>query len=363
MKICLCTRSDWKTRPGGDLVQARKTADELTKLGVDVHFAGVPDEIPKDCDFLHLFNLTRISDTLAFSDFAVSNRMPYALSPIWHSLEAMSKFYSMLYKWLPLFSVVLYLALKEPLYYRDNIKVLFRSVFNWKNSVRSVVNRAEILLPNSPAELECLYKDLGLSNKRHIVVPNGVADSHNRGGEDFKKLIIVVPGRIEPRKNQISIISAFLHSRASENGYRLHFLGKKSSSHSHYVKEFDSLIKDDPRLEYFGELSFDNVQNCFSESQVVVLASFFETTGLVILEGIMNGCQAVMTHCSYNDYYYGDSVHYCDPFSIDSISKAIDSAVFSPLDFDDDRFVFFRWENAARETLSAYNAVLSDGSK
>ena len=66
MKTLLCIRSDYLTSFAGDSRQLLETAAFLRRHGADVQICTAADSIKK-CDAVHLFNLTRITETYAFS--------------------------------------------------------------------------------------------------------------------------------------------------------------------------------------------------------------------------------------------------------------------------------------------------------
>jgi glycosyltransferase involved in cell wall biosynthesis len=108
-----------------------------------------------------------------------------------------------------------------------------------------------------------------------------------------------------------------------------------------------------------GHVPFEQAQRTYAAAELVVLASYFETTGLVGLEGLYQGARVVMTRRSYNDFYYGRRVTYCDPYDEGDIARALVAALREPVDPPEDGyFGRFSWPAAAAATRSAYEAAL-----
>jgi glycosyltransferase involved in cell wall biosynthesis len=64
---------------------------------------------------------------------------------------------------------------------------------------------------------------------------------------------------------------------------------------------------------------------------VHVLASWFETTGLVSLEAAMMDCNVVVTKKGDTVEYFSDMAYYCEPDDINSIRNAIEKAYNNPV--------------------------------
>jgi len=161
VRIALCLRADAKTNPGGDFVIVKKTAKALEQLGLSVEICC--GSKPTQADLIHIFNLTRLSNSLAVAKFAVAHGIPYVLTPIWHSLSDMKMFYGKQYGLERYFPIEKYIAAKELIYERFTLtKSTFSSAFFWKSSQQYVVNNAKTVLPNSPEEGVILRKDLDI---------------------------------------------------------------------------------------------------------------------------------------------------------------------------------------------------------
>lgn len=356
MRAALCIRADARTNPGGDWVQLEKTAAALERQGVtcDIHVGGVPGK----ADVVHAFNLTRLSNTLQVADWARTQGVPLLISPIWHSLDDMSRFYGALFHVPVAFPIAPYLAVKELVYERKRwTPYVLRALTRWRANVRATVAQAAMILPNSPEELATLQRDTGAQSANSLVVPNAVDLGLCMNDTVPRTRTIVCSGRIEPRKNTLEVVRAFLRS-ASLSDWRLLLLGQASERHPEYVAQVMRHV-DEQRVVWFDHVPFEQAQRIYAGSQVLILASHFETTGLVGLEGLYQGCQVIMTRRCYTEYYYADRVLYCDPYDSTDIQQTMEIAATRRVPRPDEAyFQHFSWENVGRLTRRAYDMVM-----
>jgi glycosyltransferase involved in cell wall biosynthesis len=358
MKVLMQIRKDVDTYPGGDFIQLLKTKEHLEKSGVSVDLSFSYQERLKSYDLVHLFNVTRITDTYLFFKNAKSQGKKIVLSPIYHSLKDMEDFYRYYYRF-PYLNIVMYLALKE-FYYplRGKTTLSLKSIFQYKQTVRTILTQSDILLPNSFLELETLEKELGVRN-RYQVVPNatevGTICFHS---EYHKENLILCIGRIEPRKNVLNVIRAFkkVITKLPEDT-ELIFIGTINESHKSYRKQFLKYVREDENnIKYIGSLSHQEVLTYLKRARLLVLASFFETTGLVGLEALACQANIVISERGYTKEYFRDNAEFCDPYSVDSIEKAIEKGFSkeAPERISKHFLDNYTWSNTATLTLSAY---------
>lgn len=351
-------RRDFITNPGGDCIQAEATARWLKiKYGVDVAFVTAERSIEEAFDLYHIFNLTRISNSFEVAEACVRSKMPYVLSPIWHSVDMMRKFYE---PSLP-FGIGLerYFGLRELFYerFRLNKSVISASV-SWKNAVDYVVMNSALVLPNSDDELRELEHYLNASIGKSMVVPNGldVPVSMKKKALDKSKCY-VCSGRVEPRKNTELVIRSFLASDAPAKGFCLIVLGAASKRHKGYFEKVMKYV-DGVVVKYIPAVSYEDALCIYREAYGMIHASHFETTGLVALEALSLGCKVVMTQATYKDPYFLDYVEYCDPAVMESIVNTINNTLSDPKSTPESaHFDSFSWERAADLTYQAYKMV------
>jgi glycosyltransferase involved in cell wall biosynthesis len=360
MKVLMIARATLYSHPGGDTVQITKTAEYLNKIkGVEVDVNMVGERIDfKKYDFLHLFNITRPSDIL--STIKESNLL-YVLSTIYINFsEAEANHYARHRRFFgKLFD-------KDQIGY---IKILARILkgqekltdykyilYGQRKSVKKVIMGAKLLLPNSISEYKRLQNNYSIKQK-YIVIPNAIdIDIFNKEIEsdkydDFTDTVICV-GQITPVKNQLNIIRGLNHSK-----YKVYIIGNPSSNANAYYNKCKNIAADN--IFFIPFLDQRVLANIYKKAKVHVLASWFETTGLVSLEAAFSGCNIVITDRGDQKEYFKNDAYYCEPNDPKSILSAVNKA------FEDNKnsslkeriYSNFTWKITANKTFEAYKEI------
>lgn len=213
---------------------------------------------------------------------------------------------------------------------------------------------ADLLLPNSAGEADSIRRDLGVTTPMAIV-PNGVdpARFDDRGVPFEDRDFVLCVGRIDPHKNQLALIRALRGA-----GKKLVIVGYDHPDHPDYVRACREA--GEGWVEFIGGRPQAELRDVFAAARVHVVASWFETTGLVSLEAALSGCSVVTTGRGHAAHYFGDRAFYCDPADAKSIRGAVEAAWEHPPGPDVRRHVLdnFTWDHVARATNDAYRRVL-----
>lgn len=378
MHILMQARSNLFTSPGGDTTQVKKTAEALEKLGVnvDINVKDRSETLYKKYDLVHLFNTTLATESFLSLQACRKLGLPAVISTIYNPPRDVWCFeqfndFGLSGKVTKLMSHInLSWKAKEihHLIKNGSISELIKTLFlPYKSMVQGLMEGADMLLPNSNMEKMEIISDFHIEEERFRIVPNAV--DVLEPVHDIKKMIIeypwlsdydrwiIVPGRIEPFKNQLAVIDAL-----DSVNVGVMFAGATSTTHKKYIKTFMDSISTKSKFHYLGLLDQGLLKSFFAIVDVVLLPSWSETTGLVGMEGAVNNCQLVLTSRGYTKEYYEDYSYYCSPDNNESISGAVVQALESPKDISpliNKIKESFTWECAARETLRAYKTVLS----
>ena len=360
MKVLFVTRSTIFSVPGGDTVQMENTALELKKHNVYVDIYDGKSKIDySQYDFLHFFNITRPAVIL---DQIRKSNLPFVLSPIYVEYD--------FYKELPGFSIMKTLAKvlgKDGIEYskiivkhllgKERVEYFPYFFLGQKRSIKRILKKSSVLLPNSQNEYNRLLGQYGIS-KPYKVVPNGVDLAKFILQPDIfrKKNSVLCAGLIEPRKNQLNLIKALNNTEFS-----LTIVGSPAPNHLDYLELCEKEAGANITI-ISKRLSQEELMLLYQESEVHVLASWFETTGLSSLEAAYMGCKLVVTKCGDTIDYFKDYVEYCKPDSIQLIYDAVVLASknnFSNIlktKIEEE----YNWNYAAKCTFEAYEMMDND---
>lgn len=375
MRVLMQNRVDAFENIGGDTIQMLKTKEELERLGVEVDISLELSPDLNGYDLVHLFNITRIHETWMQYKNAKSYNKKIVLSTIHHrksdieeyekkALMGKAKLIKKIFnneesiqKFKTLFYVIQSKGSFKPFFYQIKNGFL--------NQQKEVIEGVDIVLPNSNMELEAIINDFKFDKNKikYFITPNGVEINYANVSSEKNKFVdkfgienfVFCPGRIEPRKNQINIIKALCNS-----DMKVVFAGAINRKHKKYYKEFIKEVNRNDKFYYVGLLDREMMFEAYKVAKVGVLASWFETTGLIGLEAALGECNVVITEKGYTKEYYEDYVWYCNPSNIDSIKKAIIDAFNSEFrcELKDNIINKYSWSNAAIYTLKAYEKII-----
>lgn len=362
LNILFISRATLYTVKGGDTIQMLKTAEELRNLGLHVEIKLCNDKSIdyKKYDLVHYFNIIRPADILIHIQ---KSQLPFVISTIfveYTSYEDQASRENWKKKILNLFSPDT----------REYIKVIGRMIVNkesitslnylWlgqRRSIRYILKRASILLPNSKSECNRLFNTYKI-DKEYIVVNNAAdAQVFNYTPESIKhkdaKMIICV-GRIEGRKNQLNLIKAINNTE-----YELYIIGNPAPNHISYYLNCKEIASSN--IHFIEQVNQSELLSYYKIAKVHVLPSWFETTGLSSLEALFCGCNIVVTKYGDTTEYFDEKYcEFCDPSSVKSIKESIIKASKKDVstNYIEECINRYNWKKAAETTRSAYIKVL-----
>ncbi|GJB03938.1 glycosyltransferase family 4 protein [Aeromonas caviae] len=362
MKVIFASRDDCFYKKGGDTNQILLTKKYLEKKDVNIVVCENHSDMLEhlDADILHVFNIQTPSDIAPYVFLAKKHNIPVVLSPIywdlWHAV-IISKIKNL--------RIARFISNFKS-FYRLFASICHRGYLS-KQYVESrceIINNVDFILPNSDEELVFLCKDLNLNyldvKNKSTAVPNAieleVSDIGYNGDLNVKNYVLSV-GRIEPNKNQLSIVKAMMNTPEIP----IVFVGRKGDDIT-YADDVMSLSNLRGNVYFFDEVPHEKIQMFYKNAKVHVLASFRESPGLVTLEALGQGCRVVVSghdFCPVKYYKFEGNAYICNPYSIDSIRKNILSAIsdVTPFSIGKDYFLYYSYNTSAKITYDIYNAL------
>ncbi|MGZ3810206.1 MAG: glycosyltransferase family 4 protein [Mucilaginibacter sp.] len=357
MKVAFITRSTLFSVPGGDTVQVVQTAKHLDAIGITTDIKLSKDDIDySQYDLLHFFNLTRPADILYHSRKA---QKPFVVSTILCNYSEYDKHHrkgvGIIFGFLPPNSIEYLKTIARWLLGKDH---LASKDYVWKGQSRSIVEilkNAAMILPNSTSEYHRIIRTYPCQ-LRHAVIPNGVDQrlfQRNCTVEKDATLVLNV-ARLEGIKNQLNLIKALNNSR-----FRLLLIGSHAPNQKAYYDECRSIAASN--ITFIDHIPQHELVKYYEQAKVHVLPSWFETTGLSSIEAAAMGCNIVITDKGDAKEYFGNNAFYCDPGRPESILAAVEKASISQYNENMYEMILKRytWEQAAKETLKAYNQTIT----
>lgn len=360
MKILMVARSTLYSAPGGDTTQIEKTAEYLKKLGIDVIIKLSDEKIDYlQYDMFHFFNIIRPDDILPHIR---TSQKKFIVSTIFVDYSEYEKknrqgLLRLANKLLGGDNIEYIKSIARFVKNGEKIKSLFYVLHGHKRSIRYIAEKAAVLLPNSHSEYARFVKSYGIEKKYKKVVnaidPAIFAYSANPD-PTFTNHIICV-GRIEGRKNQLNLIKALIDTEL-----QLSLIGKPSPNHVGYYAACRAAAAGAKNIQFIEHVPHQQLPSIYKAAKVHVLPSWFETTGLSSLEAAAMGCNLVITDKGDTKEYFNDMAYYCAPDNVGSIRNAVLQAYHTPTNAKLQDFVLrqYTWNNAAAQTLEAYQSIL-----
>lgn len=323
-KVCINTYPTAFITPGGGEVQLRKTYEHLLKQGCQVELYNQWEPNLDRFDIVHYFSV--YGGSLDFCQKVKESGKKLVVSPvIW--LDDMKKY---------------------PV-----------------GEIQAILNLADLILPNSQAEAEMLNQKLGIPMEKFYIVYNAVEPDvfSNIDSDLFRnkyklgKYMLNV-ANIEPRKNQKTLIEA-----VREVDIPLVIIGHVRDED--YARECRELAREG-NVYFIEPLEHNSpmLLSAYAGAELFVLPSTLETPGLAALEAAAAGCKRLLlTDIGSAREYFGEKADYIeDIYNINKLRASIFYTLHKDVELCNSMIHMMRdklsWENAARQTFSAYKKVM-----
>jgi glycosyltransferase involved in cell wall biosynthesis len=349
MRVLFWLRSDAEKIPGGDVTYAGSIAPLLRRRGVKVTISSDQDINLSSYDTVHLFNIVNIEETLDQIHKAKTARKPVVIAPEYANL---SRFF-------------LHSHWKADVLRRITGEPIAGSIFSVKERLRGtatlkkrIFTESTRIVAKSQRERQELLRDFGVPVGKITVIPNGVSTKPGDAIRFFKKYqvkdFILSVGRIEPIKNQITLIRA-----TKDLDYPLVFIGTGAASQSEYERR----CRDESRTRdthFIPWLPREQLFDAYAGALAHVAPSFSETFSYTTAEALLSGTQAVVTKESPYREYFGGSVFPCDPYDVASVREAVTEAIRFPKKLSVTQRYLTRelsWQNVAKRLTEEYKRL------
>ncbi len=197
-----------------------------------------------------------------------------------------------------------------PLSYRLSRHVLFR------RSARA----ADLLLTVSDYSRQRIAHHYGIPAEDIHVTPNAVAEDFYATdidaarqfvrGKGIDKYVLYV-SRIEPRKNQMAVMRAFLALGLWQKGYHLVFVGRKTLHSPQMERYYANLSRQEKeKIIFVNQAPYQELKMWYCAAALFVYPALAEGFGIPPLEAGASGVPCVCSHrTAMGDYtFFGDNL-------------------------------------------------------
>lgn len=200
------------------------------------------------------------------------------------------------------------------------------------DEIRHQLATADRVITNSRLESDTLADVLGLPRDKFVDVSNAVDEIFLQPEEPaafrqefgIEQPFALCVANIEPRKNQLALALAMQR----HPDLLLVLAGEvRDSQYWHTVQRVGG-----DRLRFVGAIPHQSplLRSAYAACAVFVLPSQFETPGLAALEAAAQRARLAITSRGSTTEYFGSTVQYLSPDSVDSIAEAIAGALAAP---------------------------------
>ncbi|MEQ8505792.1 MAG: glycosyltransferase [Rhodospirillales bacterium] len=171
----------------------------------------------------------------------------------------------------------------------------------WQKSLISrVLSAADVRISVSPELRDLLVRQYGRRAEPVSVIPNILTPAFEKEAPAERspgaKPVFLCVARISAEKNQDGLIRAFAEAFPPQDdavsAHELHFIG---SGDGQALISLANTLGIGDRVKILGVLPPDEVRRRMAEAFAVVLASFVETFGVVVIEALSQGTPVIAT--------------------------------------------------------------------
>lgn len=340
MKVVLGTFSAVSLLGGGVEVQVRSLQRELKALGVDAElFDPWRRYSDTEVDLFHIFGANVGTYHLGRAISTLGKRL--VVSPVFYSRRSPA-------------GVARRLALARRLRRAGGV---------WTEHMfcKELCDMAQLVLPNTDAEMTMLNQAFGIDRARMLLLPNGT-DEHfasatpdlfvrEYGVRDF----ILYAGHIGwERKNVLRLIQALAGIDRPAV-----FIGRLIDTP--YGRSCREAMGASDRIIHIPALtpSSELLASAYAACAVFCLPSYYETPGLAALEAAAAGARICITRYGGTTEYFGDMADYFEPSDVASIRNALRAALRRPASRRLSEHVLsnYLWRHAGQRLMSAYQTL------
>lgn len=206
-----------------------------------------------------------------------------------------------------------------PLLFRINKEFFF------KRSAK----RADILLTVSAYSKDALNRHFGISPDKIHITPNAVLPLENYSPKNENTFIsglgkyILTVSRIEPRKNHLNLLKAYVELKLYDKGYKLVMIGSldlKYKGFTSYLQALPSNIRENIIIK---SVPFEQLVELYKNTSLFVFPSYAEGFGIPPLEAIEYGSPLLCSNTTAMKEFPFHEECFFNPNDVEQLKKKI----------------------------------------
>ncbi len=187
--------------------------------------------------------------------------------------------------------------------------------------------RADLLLTVSDYSRQKIAKHFGIDIERIHVTPNAVlpldqniiySDVKTKFGLD--KYLMTV-SRIEPRKNHLALLKAFVELKLNQKGYKLLFVGAPDLTYTDFNKYYKDLPNDIKACIIMSSVSFSELVELYRQASLFIFPSYAEGFGIPPLEAVEYGCPLLCSNTTAMSEFNLPEEWTFNPYDMDEMKR------------------------------------------
>jgi glycosyltransferase involved in cell wall biosynthesis len=350
-QVCFVLRTGSDRKPGGDVVQLRRTAEALSTIpgwNTAVH-----EGIGECCrNIVHLANVDTLVETLYLARRGRQRGAAIILAPVYHPRKWVKDFSSGSERGRALRDAA-GTVLSARGAAANRASLLARRMYRSERDLMAeLLGTCDGLHFLAHGERSALEQEFGLvvgPATPQLVAYNGsLSPPQDRVPLSLRSGALTL-GRIEPRKNQLELAKL-----ADELPFDIYFAGRINSRHRRYAQAFLTEIARHRNAHYLGEIEPAQVASRLNSVRMHILPSWAEVAPLVDLEALQAGCVTVSTAHSFAKEVLGPAIVSIEPGSLDATflaARYADTATQSVVGLP-------TWGYVAAQLTGLYSTVL-----
>jgi len=350
MKILFTTRASLFSQPGGDTQQVMQTAEALRNLGVTVDIKLRGEQIDFNAyDLVHFFNIGRPADLI---DSLKKISVPLVISSIWVDYSEYDRnSRPFLFKLLGRFGMEYAKSIGRSYNGSDKFPGLRYLFLGQKKSMKMLLKKADLVLTTSESESKRIEQTFGAYHKTKVL-KLGLPEAFHQQENNTKRQGVICVGRIEHSKNQLNLIIA-----AKNADWQLHVIGKYALNQKSYNRQCHMAAGNN--VTFAGWYDTPNLIEAYNQARVLVLPSYYETYGLVVIEALSQGCNLALADRPEMNQIFAGKAEFFDPNNPADIKEKIELALKkTPYILPKEELNALKWSTIAGQLKELYKALV-----